>query len=119
PIVAPAPTSPPDPPLSGPRLRVFRPGPYGDEWAANLLAQDWTNRNGAYQYKGTALGMSIKIKPPAGNLKGRAKGLMPFTLDEPAQHSLAVSLTLGQSISVTDTFELCAVAYPKMSGNPP
>jgi cysteine-rich repeat protein len=118
-IVVPQPTSPLDPTLSGARLRVFRPGPYGDEWAANLLAQDWTNRNGAYQYKGTALGMSIKIKLTAGNLKVRAKGLMPFTLDEPAQHSLAVSLTLGQSISVTDTFELCAVAYPKMSGNPP
>ena len=118
-IVPPQPTSPLDPTLFGARLRLFRPGPYGDEWAANLLAQDWKARNGVFQYKGTVLGMTIKIRLSAGNLKVRVKGLMPFTLDEPAQHSLALSLILGRSIFPTDTFELCAVAYPKASGSPP
>jgi len=63
--------------------------------------------------------MRIKIKFKAGSLKVKARGMMPFTLDEPAQHFLSLSLTLGLSTEITNTFEMCAVAHPKLSGNPP
>jgi hypothetical protein len=103
-VETPAP-GPGDPTQLGGALRVANPTPGGDDALLALPAAGWQGLgkpagSGGWQYKDPhgAYGPCKSLVARAGkSITATCKGAaIPFTLDEPSQNELAVSVTLGE-----------------------
>jgi hypothetical protein len=114
-VVPPAPGSAGDPTLGGAVLTVYNSAGTFETVPIPLAAADWTASGGSYSYRGPdPNGPVQRITISADRIDVKAgKSAFGYSLDEPAQGSVAVRLQLGSTIV------WCANAVAKRSGSPP